>query len=527
MSTAPAPGSALSPGRDFLNHAGVVFAIVPAMVLAGITSTFTELPRIFVVSELASDRYRFQWVTGATLVGGVVGMSSLGWLAGHIGLRQCFLIGLFLYSAGSAGASQADGTDALAAARFVQSWGNGMVATTVLALLWREFPQHRDLGIAVFAFGIYFGRIVGPSVSSWLVNHDTWRSVFYFSAAAGAVTHFIAWRTLRPDAPPREPPGAFDFPGLGLLVGWVICLVIGLYRFQLWGWQRANETLVVLALGLGLFGAFLWEQFRVRRPLLELRLFDRHHFAMGVTIKALIDGQFFAVLAILTRYMAITRDYPRATTGAVLLPAVAAMAVALVVTARFGTRGNRKVRLLIGLVGMTVATWQLGRIDLFTDKEWVGLVAAAWAAAVGIVASPVICIAQDNLRPDEIANSASIKNLGLVLPGAVVGGLIAIASERAGDAYFDSLRQTVQVNRTPVGDVSAGLADWIARTHGSAPAAANTQAAQVLGRYVRATASVYADQTAFGWLTIIGATTVLITCFLRKLPPEAPGPKWG
>jgi MFS family permease len=519
--------SRLSPERDFLAHVGVVLALVPAMLLAGVTATFTELPRIFVVTELASDRYRFQWVTGATLVGSVIGMSSLGWLAGHIGLRWCFLIGLFLYAVGSATASQADGTDVLAVSRFVQSWGNGMVATTVLALLWREFPRHRDLGIAVFAFGIYFGRIAGPSVSSWLVTHDTWRSVFYFTAAAGAVTLFIAWRTLLPDAPTREPAGAFDFTGLVLLVGWVICLVIGLYRFQLWGWQRANETIEVFALGTGLFGVFLWQQITARRPLLELKLFRRHHFAMGVIIKALVDGQFFAVLAILTRYMAITRDYPRVTTGEVLLPAVGAMAVTLAVTAHFGTRDNRKLRLLIGLFGMTVATWQLRRIDLFTEKEWVSVVVAVWAGAVGLVASPVICIAQDNLLPEEIANSASIKSLGLVLPGAVCGGLIAIASERAGDAYFDTLRQTVQVNRIPIGDVTAGLTDWITRIHGSGPGAAAVQSAQVIGRYVRATASVYADQTAFGWLSILSAGTFVIACFLRKLPPEAPGPKRG
>jgi len=239
------------------------------------------------------------------------------------------LIGLLLYTVGSACASLADRTDFLATARFVQSWGNGMVATTVLALLWREFPKHHDLGIAVFAFGIYFGRVAGPSISSWLVTHDTWRTVFYFTAAAGACTLFVSWRTLHRDAPPREPPGRFDFVGLGLLVGWVICLTIGLYRFQLWGWQWANETLVIEGLGLALFSTFLWQQFAVPRPLLELRLFSRHHFAMGVIIKALVDGQFFTVLAILTRYMAITRDYPRATTGAVLLPAVAAMAVSL------------------------------------------------------------------------------------------------------------------------------------------------------------------------------------------------------
>ncbi|QEG29397.1 Multidrug resistance protein stp [Gemmata obscuriglobus] len=516
-----------SPERDFLGHVGVVLAIVPAMLLAGITATLTELPRIFVVSELASDRYRFQWVTGATLVGGVIGIAGVGWLAGHIGLRRCYLLGLMLYTAGSAAASLAPGTDPLAVARCVQSCGNGLVATTVLALLWREFPAHRDLGIAVFAFGVYFGRIAGPSISTWLVTHDDWRSVFYATAAAGAIGLLVAWRALPPDAPAVEPPGAFDFTGLALLVAWVVCLVIGLYRFQLWGWQRANETLVVAALGLALLAAFVRQQFTAPRPLLDLRLFSRHHFAMGVVIKALIDGQFFAVLGILTRYMAVTRDYQRVATGAVLLPAVAAMTGTLVFTAHFGTRDNRKRRLLVGLVGMTLATWQLTRIDLFTSKEWVGLVAAVWAAAVGLVASPVICIAQDNLRPEEIASSASIKNLGLVLPGAICGGLIAIASERAGDAYFDTLRQTIQVNRVPVGDVSAGLTDWITRTHGSTPGAADLQAAQVLARYVRSTAAVYADQTAFGWLTVISVATFVLACFLRRLPPEAPGPRRG
>lgn len=519
--------AALSPQRDFLDHVGVVLATVPAMILAGVTATLTDLPRIFVVSELASDRYRFQWVTGATLAGGVVGIASLGWLAAHIGLRRCYLGGLFLYAVGSGAASLVGGTDALAVARFVQSWGNGLVATTVLALLWREFPAHRDLGIAVFAFGVYFGRIAGPSISTWLITHDDWRTVFYATAGAGAIGLFVAWRALPPDAPPQAPPGEFDFQGLALLVGWVICLVIGLFRFQLWGWQRANETLAVAGLGLILFAAFLWRQFTTQRPLLELRLFARHHFAMGVIIKALVDGQFFAVLAILTRYMAVTRDYQRIATGEVLLPAVAAMTVTLALTARFGTRNNRKLRLLIGLAVMALATWQLTRVDLFTPKEWVGAVTAVWAAAVGLIASPVICIAQENLRPEEIASSASIKNLGLVLPGAICAGLIAIASERAGDRYFDSLRQTIQVNRVPVGDVSAGLTDWITRTHGSGPGGAELQAAQVLGRYVRATASVFADQTAFGWLTVISAATFVLGCFLRRSPTEAPGPQRG
>lgn len=99
---------------------------------------------------------------------------------------------------------------------------------------------------------------------------------------------------------------------------------------------------------------------------------------------------------------------------------------------------------------MSIATWQLTRIDLFTDKEWVSLIVAIWAGAIGLVSSPVICMSLDNLRPEEAANSSSIKNLARVLPGAICGGVIGIASERAADTYFDALRdKRARVLRIP------------------------------------------------------------------------------
>lgn len=522
------PGSlSISQERDVLDHVGVVLALVPAMFLFGFNATFVDTPRILVVSELSSDRYRIQWVSGATLLGGVIGMAMIVWLIEHLGTRMCFQIGLLIYAASSLGGSLANSIDVLVLTRFFQNWGNGMAITTVLILLWREFPQHRDLGLALFAFGVYSGRILGPTFTAWLVNHDDWRSVFRFTAAVAGVLFLISWWALAPNEPPQQHHGHFDFIGLGLLVGWVVCLAIGLFRFQLWGWQHANETLVVAALGLLFFLGFLWRQFAAQNPLLELRMFGRHYFAMSVIIKALFDGQFFTVIAILIRYMVITRDYPRPTASAVFLPGVAAMVATLAFSACFGNRNNRKLRLIIGLFGMTVATWQLTRVDLFTEKEWVSIVFAVWAGAAGLVASPVITIAEHNLQPHEIVRSLSIKNFALLLPGLLFGGIIRIATERAGDAYFDVLRQTIQPNRTPVDDVSAGLADWIASTHGSEPGAAVVQASQVLGRYIRDTASVYADQTAFGWLTVTGAVAFILSLFIRKLPPDAPGPKWG
>jgi len=87
-------------------------------------------------------------------------------------------------------------------------------------------------------------------------------------------------------------------------------------------------------------------------------------------IKGIFDTNFLVIVPLLTVYMAVTRDYMRSTTGLVFLPAVASMGLTLGLGARYGTRANRKFRLIVGLAIMAAGTWLLSGLDLFTDKRW-------------------------------------------------------------------------------------------------------------------------------------------------------------
>ena len=53
------------------------------------------------------------------------------------------------------------------------------------------------------------------------------------------------------------------------------------------------------------------------------------------------------------------------------------------------------------------------------------------------------------MTPAQIASSASIKNLMLVLPAFVGNNLMGIFIERRSDAHFDAIRQTILPNRPP------------------------------------------------------------------------------
>lgn len=504
----------------------VFLAMMPALLVCGMSSTFTDLARPFVMTELASDRYRYQWVPACTLLGSVAGMSLIAWARNHFGLKNTYVAGLVVFMFGSLACAMAPNMELLGAARFVQSFGNGLVVTTVLAVFWREFPDHRDGAIAAYVLGLYFGRIIAPSVAGYLINAPSWRSIFFFNVPIVGVCAVLNFHLLQPDEPRDEELEPFDFEGLVLLLSFVICLEFGLFRFQKWGWWTANEFWMVAGLGGVLFAWFLAHEWTCPHPLLDLRLFRRRRFTLSVAIKAMCDMTFFSVISILVRYMSVTRDYERLTTGLVLVPGVLAMSTALALTSWLGRRSDRKARLIAGVCGLIVGTWLLSSIDLYTDKFWTGLYVMFWAASAGMVASPLICISQEEMTPAQIASSAGIKNLMLVLPAFVGGNVASILIERRGDAHFDAMRQSMLPNRPPTEDVLRRVVDYFT-LHGLDPIEAAEQARRLLGRYTHAHATVYAYQSVLQMIALAMVGALVLALFLKPLPPHAPGPRRG
>jgi MFS transporter, DHA2 family, multidrug resistance protein len=524
------PEVALAPDRrtwyGFERRYLAIGAVIPALLLTGLNSTITDLARPFVVSELASDRYRYQWVTGATLLGAVAGMSLIGWMGARFGLKRAWIMGLVIYTFGSLACAVTPNSEFLVLARFVQSWGNGMAVATVQAILWREFPRHRDAAISLYVMGLYLGRILAPSFSAFLINLPSWRSIFLIEVPIESFAVFFSWKLLQPDCPDQESPRPFDFPGFALLLFWVTCLILVFGRFQKWGWQTSSDFWLVSGLGVLSLTAFFVREFTTPEPLLDLRLFAIPRFAVCVIIKGIFDTNFLVIVPLLTVYMAVTRDYMRSTTGLVFLPAIAAMATSLAIGARYGHRSNRKARLIIGLAILAVGTWLLSGLDLFTDKRWLASYIAIWAFGAGLMASPVICTPLEGLDAQQVASSASIKNLFRVLPSFIGGGIISVLIERRTDARFDSMRQLLTPNRPPTLDVYRGLIDYLTM-HGMSPEDSAGQAGKMISQFVRENATVYADQAAFKYLALLPILGLALAFLLRTIPPEAPGPKLG
>ena len=173
---------------------------------------------------------------------------------------------------------------------------------------------------------------------------------------------------------------------------------------------------------------------------------------------------------------------------------------------------------------MAAGTWLLSDLDLFTDKRWLAAVVALWASGAGLMASPVICTPLEGLDPQQVASSASIKNLFRVLPSFVGGGIVSVLIERRTDARFDSMRQLLTTNRPPILDVYRGLVDYLT-LHGFSPDDAAAQARRIITQFLRDNATVYADQAAFQYLALLPVLGVALAFLLRPSPARRPRPE--
>ncbi|MBY0525230.1 MAG: DHA2 family efflux MFS transporter permease subunit [Gemmataceae bacterium] len=496
----------------------VVVTFMPSLALMGLNSTIIDIPNLVMIPELDTDRYRYQWTIGASLFGAMIGMAMLRWLRDRFGLRTLYVTGMFVYAVGMAGCGSASDVPRLTPFRFLQGLGEGMVVSNVLATMWREFPVQKDLAMAFYGVSLYFGKVIAPSVGAWITDNPNWHWIFYGPAIVALVTFILSWWILLPDKPADVTPAPFDFPGLWLLVIWVLALIVCLFRGQKWGWTNSREWVVLWALFLFSFIAWVTREAITDHPLIDLRLFRRRTFVLTMLSKSLYVINMYGVISTLCDYMVTTRGYPRTTAGLVLLPGALAMGASLILSGIIVRGWDRKSRIVGGLAGMTIMTWQLSVIDLYTDKWLLCGLFVLWGAATGLVISPLLVLASEGLTQTEVVTSAALKNMVRIMPGTFGATLIGTLVTRRSDANFDYLRQDITHNRAVAENVAGALTTHLT-SQGSDRLAAHEQASHVVGSYIHANATAFASQTALQYLALGTAASVLLALFLR--PPHA------
>jgi EmrB/QacA subfamily drug resistance transporter len=313
------------------------------------------LPKI--EADLHATLASMQWVINAyTLC-----MSALlligGAAADRFGRRKLFFIGLTTFTLASVGCGFAPNITALVGARVIQGAGAALLVPCSLAIIGAAFDeQERAAAIGIWSGASALAAAVGPLLGGLLVDHLSWRAIFFINPLIAIPTVSIAVRRLPESADPAARAG-LDWLGAALVFGGLGALVYGLIASSALAWRNVAVA-GSLTTGILLLLAFALQERHSHAPMMPLTLFRSRRFR-GVNLLTLllygaIGGAFFFLPFLLTQ----GHGFSAAAVGAVYLPFTLVLAVLShwsgVLVDRYGARWPLIVGPLVVAVGFAL-----------------------------------------------------------------------------------------------------------------------------------------------------------------------------
>jgi EmrB/QacA subfamily drug resistance transporter len=378
-----------------------------------------------------------QWVVesyGVFLAALILVGGSLGDMWGR---RRIFIAGVFVFAAASVGCGLAASIDQLIVARSVQGVGAALLVPGSLAIISASFDEtSRGKAIGTWSGFTAITTAIGPVLGGWLVEHASWRWVFYINLPlAVAVICISLWHI--PESR-RASTGRVDWLGGLLATVGLGSLVYGLIESVNLGW-RNPLVFGSLIVGIGTLAAFIFLEARLKAPMLPLELFKSPSF-LSTNILTLFlyvaVGIFFFLFPL---DLIQVQGYSATAAGAAGLPFILLMfflsrwSGGLV--SRYGARPPLIIGPLIVAIGFVLFT-----IPIAGSDYWRAFFPAILVVGFGmtVTVAPLTTVVMSSVDQDRAGTASGINNAVARVAGVLAIALLGIVMVKAFSFRLDS-----------------------------------------------------------------------------------------
>jgi len=378
------------------------------------------LPTIMV--EFDVEPSVVQWLTtGYMLINGILIPASAFFIQKFTN-RKLFMTAMVLFTLGTLLAMLAPTFSVLVAARMIQACGSAMMMPLLMNVMLTAFPiERRGTAMGIFGLVMITAPAIGPTLSGWVIEHYTWRTLFGIVLPFAILTLVYAFFKLRNITPNRDMK--LDVFSLALSSIGFGGLLYGFSSAGSKGWDSplVYGTIIIGAIALI---TFIVRQLRMDDPMLDFKIYKHPMFALSSAISVVLSMAMFSGMILTPLYVQTIRGISPFHSGLLMLPGAVVMGLMSPVTGRLFDKYGAKVLAVIGLTITVISTFYLSRLGMESGYYYIMWIYTIRMFGISMVMMPVMTNGLNQLPMISNPHGTAMNNTLQQVSGAIGSAIL-------------------------------------------------------------------------------------------------------
>lgn len=397
-------------------------ALLLVMLLAALDQTIVSTALPTIVSDLGGLE-SLSWVVTAYLLASTIVVPLYGKFGDLFGRKIVLQTAIVLFLLGSVLCGVAQNMTQLVLLRALQGLGGGGLMVVTMAAIGDIIPP-ADRGRYQGMFGGVFGlaTVVGPLIGGFLVEHLSWRWIFYINLPLGIIALLVIGTAFKPHI--VRVKHEIDYMGAAFLASALTCIIM--FTSQggtILPWS-SPQLWFTLALGILSIAGFIYEERMAAEPIIPLELFRERTFVLSSLIGFIVGMALFGSVTFLPLYLQVVKNSTPSEAGMQLLPLMGGLLVTSIIGGQIISKiGRYRYFPIAGTLIACIGMFLLASLDNTTPLRTMYMYMGLLGAGLGMVMQVLVLAVQ---------NTVAYKHMGVATSGAMmfrsIGGSIGVAA---------------------------------------------------------------------------------------------------